>query len=377
MANGKSNPFWRLKHYLPDKIDPQENHATECLAACLVFSARIRTAFIRFLLGDDNSEVYSSGTEVITQLSIESDNGSTGGYIDLVLQNDTKFVIAVEVKVKAREDGEQIRKYSEWLDKQHTDETYLFTLVRNADKAFQPEQYGANGRRTWRALHKYFQEVLKEDDLSEVEQSLITNFCDYLESEAIVSTYQTKDLLSYAVGLKAREAVTGIFSQIASRLEADEFAAISVEGRKNHWPQLRIQHPEWEKIFGKGQNWKIALWFSIPGIWKAEHYELWPEIELWHKDHGNDWQFIKSKLPVWLNKLKSEKYQWSVFQTWEKAHDNISWEEIWFEPKKIVASKDGTSIALNQESPQSEDVLVDSLVKWAKEYSAVVESLKM
>ena len=156
------NPFSRLKHYLPDAIDPQENHATECLAACMVFSERIRASFIEFLSGGELKLVVDapSEVEVVTQQSTES-----GGFIDLVLHQDGKLIVAVEVKVKCLEDDRhrsQLRNYRKWVDDHTGTKGYLFTLVRNPDNAFHPEQFGADGRRTWRALYKFFQEMLGE-----------------------------------------------------------------------------------------------------------------------------------------------------------------------------------------------------------------------
>ncbi len=65
-----NNPFSRLKHYLPIEHDSQENHATECLAVCLVFSERMKKSFIQFLAGNDVklgvealSKVVKSGLE--------------------------------------------------------------------------------------------------------------------------------------------------------------------------------------------------------------------------------------------------------------------------------------------------------------------------
>jgi hypothetical protein len=190
-----NNPFSRLKNYSPNYLDPQENYTTECLAACLVFSSKIRRAVIEYLLGDDKTAVDSSEFEVITQEPIED------GYIDLLLYQNGKFVIAVELKVNSPEDCDhhrkQLRNYRKWLDKREP-VVRLFTLVRNEDDAFQPEKYGADGRRTWFGLYKRFQAMLRDTDLHDVESSLIKSFCDYLESEAIVSTYEIKDLLSYA-----------------------------------------------------------------------------------------------------------------------------------------------------------------------------------
>ena len=369
-----NNPFSRLKHYLPNENDSQENHATECLAARLVFSSRLRNAFIRLLLPEERKGFNSADTEVATQQTIE------GGYIDLVVRQNRNLVIAVEVKVKSPENcnhhRNQLCKYKKWLDEQEETHRHLFSLVRNEDKTFHPEQYGATGRRTWWALYRSFKQRLGANDISDVESSLIENFRNYLESETIVSTYEIKDLLSYAAGLKARTAVTGIFNQITSRLETDGMNTVPVEGKRDYWPQLRIQDPGWKKIFGKGENWKINLWFCVPGIWEARQYAFFPEIDLWHEDHGNDWQFAKSKLPVWLGTLKSHGFKWDVYQTWNKTRENTPAGEIQGEPKRIAASKDGDSVILNQSQLQSEDDLINVLVNVIKQYAKIVESLR-
>jgi hypothetical protein len=73
-----NNPFSRLKHYTVSGTDPQaraieqqENHATECLAACLVWSSRLRNEFIRFLLNGERTGFTAADTEVATQQTIE------------------------------------------------------------------------------------------------------------------------------------------------------------------------------------------------------------------------------------------------------------------------------------------------------------------
>jgi hypothetical protein len=291
--------------------------------------------------------------------------------------------MAVEVKVKSPENcnhhRNQLQNYKKWLDQQEGEpHHFLFTLVRSEDNRFHPEQYGATARRTWWALYKSFKEMLGTDDSSDVESSLIENFCDYLESEAIVSTYEIKDLLSYAAGLKARRAVTGIFNQITSRLETEGMNTVAIEDRKDYWPQLRIVQPTWKSIFGDGQNRKIALWFSVPGIWEATQHEFFSEIELWHEDHGNDWQFVKSKLPVWLDRLKSQNFKWIVFRTWSGGErENVPAQEINLEPKKIVAWREGDGVILNQSQFQSEDELINVLVNVIRQYAKTVESLRL
>ena len=374
-----NNPFSRLKHYLPGKDDPQENHATECLASCLVFSPRIRGEFVRFLLNGKSLPFEPAGVDVTTQYRIES-----GGYIDLILRQDLKLVIAIEVKVKSLENCphhiKQLCDYNKWLNSQSETGKRLFTLVRNGDPDFNPTEYGASGRRTWPALHKYFKNWLRESNVSEVEFSLIENFCDYLESEAIVSTYAMKDLISYAAGLKARKAVTGIFNQVSECFKEDGFETIVVEEKKDKWPQLRIQHPRWKKIFGDGENWKICLWFCVPGIWgQTEPHAFSVEIELWNLNHENDWQFTRSKLPIWLDQLRSQKFNWTVYNSWNRGEENVLAEKIRnldSPPKRINAFARDCTISLDQNQLQKgEDNLIHELVDRIRSYSKIVDSL--
>ncbi len=377
-----SNPFSRLKHFTPDEIDPQENHATECLAACLVFSLRIRQEFIKFLFrGDKPFETGgSSEVEIVTQEWI-----GDGGYVDLVLRKPNVFTIAVEVKVKSPENCDhhrnQLQNYGTWLKKEGDGYTRLFTLVRDPDKDFCPEDYGAK-RHCWRDLFKYFRglETLKENPLTEVESNLISNFCEYLESEGIVSDYETKDLFSYSAGLMAQRAITGIFNQVESRLEAEAhgFNCVFIDGKKGSWPRLKIAHPDWKKIFGKGNNQKISLWFTFPNSGGDEHlkHDFLVGIDLWEEEHGNDWQLVKSKLPRWLKALKSQGFDWTVSGSGKSERKNIPAVEIQLQPKRIALGKTAEEPILNQTSPQSEDELVNTLVDRAKQFAAIISSLE-
>src|SRR5260221_13041492 len=113
-----NNPFSRLKHFVrtEDGNDSQENHATECLAACLVFSPKIRSAFVQVLCGEEVKIKVAdeSKIEVITQQTIE------GGYMDLILEQQGAFTVVLEVKVKAPENCQhhrnQLTAYRKWLD---------------------------------------------------------------------------------------------------------------------------------------------------------------------------------------------------------------------------------------------------------------------
>ena len=220
--------------------------------------------------------------------------------------------------------------------------------------------------------------MARNGDLSDVERNLIINLCEYLESEGIVSTYETKNLLSYSDGLKAQKAVTAIFNQVSSRLQADGFDSVLTDHKRDFWPRLAIEHPDWRRIFGKGKNQKIAAWFMVPGVWDAKRHDFYFEIDLWREEHGNDWQLARSKLPKWLEALKLLDFEWNVAQTWSRERSNTPASEIQLEPKRIYAyrSGKGAEIFLNQDKPQNEDELVDLLVNHAKRYAKIVSSLK-
>lgn len=91
--NGGSNqnPFPRLKHYRPGTIAPQENHATESLAACLVLSQEFRRWFLSFLLGADNSDrKFTDDYTVVTQERTDF------GILDLeAMKNEFNIIVAM------------------------------------------------------------------------------------------------------------------------------------------------------------------------------------------------------------------------------------------------------------------------------------------
>lgn len=371
-----NNPFCRLKHFTKgqDENDLQENHAAECLAACLVFSPRIRASFIEFLFGGAPPFKLheESSAEVITQYGIED------GYIDLVLREEGVFVIALEIKVRSPENNshhrDQLKRYGAWLSTETRQNGFLFTLVKNPDSAFDPLGFGVKRRICWLELYRHLQAMPRQSGLSGVEESLITNLCEYLEREAVVSTYEIRDLLSYSSGLRAQAAVTGILNQVSSRLSGDGFHDLEIVTRANSWPKLRISHPKWKNIFGKGKNQKVALWFKVPGIWDAEEHDFAFVIELFNEDHGNDWELIRGRLPKWFERLRGLNFEWYVWRTWTKCETNLT--KIPFVPKYIDAWKKEEETFLTPALPEKENELVDTLVNRAKDYGRIVSSLK-
>ena len=108
------NPFVRLGKYQADQNDPQENRATETLAACLVFSEKLRREFLNFLF--DNNPPFNIGDAEAYEVSTQQPTDD-GSWVDLLIEKECEVSIVVEVKVKAKESGDQIRKYWNWLNR--------------------------------------------------------------------------------------------------------------------------------------------------------------------------------------------------------------------------------------------------------------------
>src|SRR2546426_7803913 len=107
------NSFIRLKHYRPDKADARENHATECLAACLRWSPILRLAFIKFLFPDPDA--MPSEFREIDSVEIRTQESIPDGILDLLLSCRGLFV-AIEVKVFGNlEEQSQLQRYLAWL----------------------------------------------------------------------------------------------------------------------------------------------------------------------------------------------------------------------------------------------------------------------
>jgi hypothetical protein len=369
LLRSMNNPFQRLKHYSRDNLDPKENHATECLAACLVFSEKMRVAFLNFLFGREVVE--SAGTiNVVTQQPIE------GGYLDLVLQDPGKLVIAVEIKVGSPEDGDQLTRYATWLKGQPELNRYLFTLVRSANRSFDPISFGAEGRETWKNWYSQLRRMLKEEELSDCEVSLARHFCEYLEKENIVNTYNVGDLGAFAAGVQARKAVAGIFSEVGDRLQQEGFETFFVEHKTNEWPRLSIKHPDWKRVFGGEENWKLTLWFCVPGIWEATEHKFYLEIDLWHEAHRNSWKETQPKIANWVKLIEEQGFQVEMFTNWTKSQRLEPSTDVSSQPKRIIAfEKNNPGVVIDRGTAIDENELVQELACGAKRYAAIVKSL--
>ena len=232
------NPFLRLKHYRTDQKDndPKENHATEVLAACLIFSGRLRAEFLSFLFDGEKHFTPEEAEKYVVSTQFQTD---TGGWVDLLIEHPGICSIVVEVKVNAPEDGNQIRAYRDWLDRTRVGTRHVFWLVQRRTSALRIEEFGGKRRCTWLDLYLWLPKHC--DECTSVEHSLVQNFCLYLEAESIVNTWTPTDLLGYQGGTPAIETLEMVFTQLETRLlDSNEDYITGINLKNEPWPRLEV-----------------------------------------------------------------------------------------------------------------------------------------
>lgn len=288
------NPFIQLGKYKQgwSDSDPQENRATETLAALLVFSVHARQEFLEFLFNGSRrpNTIDATAYEVSTQQ--QTDDGS---WVDLLIENEGKESIVVESKVRAHEDGSQIEKYAEWLKNTRKGTChYVFSLVKNHDPEFVITDYGGAQHHTWRELYDRFSRINKEEREA-TDASLMEHFCAFLELEGIVNTWESKEILQYGPGVKAKRALDSVFEQVETRLrELGQDYETKTMRPDREWPRLEVGRTSWKSIFGRqGYLNKVYAWYETSAVRGGEAERFKFEIMLWHRGHGYDWNQTK------------------------------------------------------------------------------------
>ncbi len=300
------NPFVRFKHYRRDATHPLENHATETLAACLVFSENVRREFISFLFRDKIPFDETIAFDVLTQQE-------TGGYgiVDLLLESGGLINIVVEVKVHAKEQGSQIRDYRNWLDQTKMGRNFVFSLVQSPDLNFDIRKFGGNSRFTWRELYDFMAGRGKKALTETTENAILDHLLNYMEAEGIVTNWTPAQILNYGPGVIGKGALTTVFERVKEKLLAREpcpFLEPVILFRDGEWPRLEVGMKSWKKIFGSaGYSNKLYMYYETKAAWDGKAERFYFEFLLWYKQHRNDWALTKSKLPQWIEVLRQNK----------------------------------------------------------------------
>lgn len=307
------NPFHRLKHYRPGENDSKENHATEALAACLVFSEPFRAKFLEFLFGGKGKvpkALADAGqVEIATQHSTRD-----FGTIDLFLRTGElrtdRFGVVVEIKVSAKEDERhktQLDNYDSWLESGFAEgERALFTLVRNPDPQF---KHSKAQRREWGDLFKMIEEFIEDCD-SSTDKALLKAFSDYLTLEGVVDNMDYSKLVDYGKGWAADKALESLQRQIKEKLQPNiGDLETAIDAKIGRSPCLLFGRSSWARVFGPGFNNKVSVWFRTPiteGS-NCKECQFVVEVQLWSRWHRNNWQSTAKHLPDWLKYFETKK----------------------------------------------------------------------
>ena len=372
------NPFIRLKKYEKDVCDPQENRTTETLAACLVFSVEMRREFLNFLFPErpDFTIADAEAYEVSTQQQT-----TDGSWVDLFIERENEESVVVEVKVKAKEYGPQIKKYVGWLnDEKKNNRRFVFHLVKGYhDLAFDITKYGGDKHYTWKKLYDHFSKI-KKTELESTDANLIEHFCNYLEVEGIVSTWEPKTILDYRTGVAARRALRNLFEQVENRLlDSKMDFETKMVMRDESWPCLEIGRKSWKSIFGEGYLNKISVNY-VTSTGGQDHLDtFYFQINLWDRQHRSVWNFTEAKLPQWIKILEDLEFGiWGSSKGNKPLMSEITEHKFNEAPKVISACWDSSQYEISKKEIESmtSDELVGEIYSRVLKHCDIISQFK-
>lgn len=324
------NPFQCLKRFRPVEKNPLEDHATESLAACLVFSENYRAKFLEFLFGGKSqipAALSAAGqVQVLTQHVIEC------GRLDLLLQAGNDFGVVVEVKVGAGQEASQLHKYEDWLQRTFgrdprdgRNRWKLFMLVRKNDPNFDG---GVATIFTWDKLHEFTQGIAANEVDGSTDRLMLEALCEYLSLEGVVVNADYTRLVDYGKQGAAEKALGALFTATKDFVEHDveDLLAPQKSAPPGGVPNFQFGRQSWAKLFGEaGSNNKVYVWIGTSAS-DAElksdqcrfHFVIW----LWCNAHGQDWNVIRTRLPTWLDHLSGREGRAGS----EFKHRSLTWD---------------------------------------------------
>lgn len=365
------NRFARLKHYKkdsfgPKEFDPKENHASECLAACIAWSPKIREKVISLLVEAGTEICYDDFESVETQ-------ATWGNCRPDIVIHFANAVVVFEVKVGSKERIDQLKHYrSAWTAYEGGSKPiFIFSLVKAGSHSAQELELADIFRITWAQVAKQLHAISNKQDCDETTINLCNDLISYLEAEQIYSKMKPIMLNSYNAGLDAQHTLDVLFDdQIKPRIKelwGGEYQ-VNRKDYPNQWPVLVINHPKWSECVGHGVTKPsqgkcfdvLLLWFCIPGIWGNTEHNFWPEIALWRGWWGN---------VEWDPKLRKRM---------EQIDNALSYTEEKNEgPKKnyIIAWRDDYAVSQAELESIELDALADRLFDFLKVYKRDLDLL--
>ena len=188
--------------------------------------------------------------------------------------------------------------------------------------------------------------------------------------------YDVKNLVGFSDGMKAQTALEATFSQVADELVSHGFDT-NTRMKRDQWPRLELKRKEWNAIFGEGQNYRIYLWFQVPGIWSATAHDFWPTLELYNKEYPSDWTLIQPRLRSWLKTLRKNGLDCDVYmKNWNTCDTNLPANKITLCPVRISAYRKSAAVGEKQIASLGPEGLVSSLVLAVRQLANMIDELR-
>lgn len=376
------NPFQCLKRFRPIEKDPLEDHATESLAACLVFSENYRAKFLEFLFG--GKSLIPAALSAVIQVEVLTQHVIECGRLDLLLQVGTNFGVVVEVKVGADQKKSQLHKHEDWLQRtfgrdprDSRDRWKLFMLVRKYDPNFECD---AAIIYTWDKLHEFTQAIVVNESDGSTDKLMLGAFCEFLSREGVVMNADYTKLVEYGKGWTAEKALDALFAATRELVEQDVGDLLEPRNLqpKGGVPSFQFGRKAWAKHFGAaGWNNKVYVWIGTSANdaeLKSGQCKFQFVIWLWCKDHGQDWNVIRTRLPSWLDHLgQKEGRARSEFKLrslpWDKAQASA------LDERRIYRFWQGNPLLVDAERLKDRESIARELARRVKECIKLVDGL--
>lgn len=222
-----------------------------------------------------------------------------------------------------------------------------------------PGKIGLCRRQTWQGLADTMQQWAGE--ISGTDGTLLLSFLEYMNTEQIAFDWSPKNLDEFHAGMKAYRAIKSIFEAIVAHPNLAKFETrVHFSRNWDEWPKLEIGKPEWTSWYEGDYCRFVWLFLTVPGVWEAESYAIYPELNLWV---GGDWMKMKPKLATVAPELRKEGFSGAIHGAGWPGKFDPSFSASSKPPRRVLFWKEGSSLSGEQLLHSAPHELIETLVK--------------
>jgi len=223
-------------------------------------------------------------------------------------------------------------------------------------------------------LYRFFAKLLP--NVNATDNNIVNLFNEYLEVQEIVINWKPSELTGLGKGFVARKALSSLFKILSDRLPAASYQTKSYMS-DTEWPRLEVGKQEWTRIFGKGYNNKLYLWFAVPPIWDEREHAFRPEIILWDRHHANPWTVVQPKIKTWIRRLTTLGFRhWVEGRGIDRETFDVNKSDLLDRPARIVAYLESATIGEPQIKNVNEADLVNALYETIVTHCNIIDGLE-